>query len=96
MNCFYCKNELSSSFSNNVEICYICPSQVKHFVDGAGRLYCVEISYQSNVVAHYFDEDRARTYISIKAGLKPFTFKEKLDITPTNIKEKIQLILTFQ
>jgi len=93
--CYYCHYELQKGS------CYNCPNFVKHFYHEDGSIRCVEIiTYINNkkyVVDTYSKSHKTdKCFIITENYLNRFSFAENPGITPSNIKEKLKLILTFQ
>jgi hypothetical protein len=98
MNCYFCNSKSSTGF------CLKCPNRVGHFYefcDGQKYLDCVEIIYKEYIVAIYLkpdineDERSGKCYI-FHPKFDTMILERNPGITPTNIKEKLQMILTFQ
>lgn len=90
--CHFCQ-----SFLDDLNTCFNCPTKVKHYFDEDG-LFCVELYHGKYAVDIYFNgvANNQTFIINIETHLNDIRLPKNHGITPSNIKEKLQLFLTFQ
>jgi hypothetical protein len=104
--CLYCKNDLLKGIDN--WYCIKCPIKVEYYDTRNDNLYVAEMWDKSNshLIVIYFSnyddtpiDDDPVLYISLFVKTEKYfklSFDNDFGITPNNLEQKLQTILTFQ
>jgi hypothetical protein len=100
--CIFCQSKLKK---DGIElVCSSCPIKVSHYLNLNDFIFCSELSYKEYLITIYLTDfngspisDNEVMFISKLNGHNSVQiFASDFGITPSNVKEKLQTILTFQ